>query len=305
MMTGHYVSETLTTNNGQGIARSTKTGKLDSNCVSEWSQAQCEAFAAAQNVSATFLDMLSGGGYELDLFGRFDVGAGVLDDYPGTTGDGFHGGPSLPILARAAAIPGVSKAPPLNTTSDGDKNPYGADEAKVQDAVAYMKANSPPKNKPFLFWVGILAPHPPYDTNGTWLSHLNDTLPTPENLSPDQLHPFDAYQSIVKGCLKFNYSEQDIQYMRKSYWGAAAEGADLLLDVVRTARNNGWLENTVVVITSDHGEVSFLIVMPRSELRRDARCDAKRVATREAAPRKRGMGRGRRVREPRERRRWW
>ena len=36
MMTGRYVHEMDTTNNGQGLARSTKTGKLDSGCVAAW-----------------------------------------------------------------------------------------------------------------------------------------------------------------------------------------------------------------------------------------------------------------------------
>ena len=72
MMVGRYVSDTHTPNNGQGFARSTKTGKLDSYCVTEWNESQCEAFAAEQNVSATLLDMVSAAGYSLQLFGRFE-----------------------------------------------------------------------------------------------------------------------------------------------------------------------------------------------------------------------------------------
>ncbi len=40
--------QTDTANNGQGIARSTKTGNLDSNCVAEWNETTCEMFAARQ-----------------------------------------------------------------------------------------------------------------------------------------------------------------------------------------------------------------------------------------------------------------
>jgi len=42
-------------------------------------------------------------------FGRFDIGAGILDDYPGTDGDGWHDGPELGILARGAAIEGAKR----------------------------------------------------------------------------------------------------------------------------------------------------------------------------------------------------
>jgi hypothetical protein len=108
MMTSRYVHETGTTNNGQGLARSTKTGALDSNCVADWDDATCTQFAQRQNVSQTLLDVVAAAGYDLQLFGRFDVGAGILDDYPGTTGDGFHGGPYLGTLARGANIPGMA-----------------------------------------------------------------------------------------------------------------------------------------------------------------------------------------------------
>ena len=60
MMTGRYAHEMDTTNNGQGLARSTKTGKLDSGCVAAWNATSCAAFAALQNQSYTMLDLLAG-----------------------------------------------------------------------------------------------------------------------------------------------------------------------------------------------------------------------------------------------------
>ena len=89
MATGRYVHDSLTANNGQGIARSTKTGLLDKNCVANWDSNWCSDLAIQQNISATLVDMMAGAGYELALFGRFDMGAGILQDYPGTTGDGW------------------------------------------------------------------------------------------------------------------------------------------------------------------------------------------------------------------------
>ncbi len=81
MMTSRYVHEIGSTNNGQGFARSTLTGKLDSSCVAVWDEATCAEFADRQNVSATIVDVMRDAGYALHLFGRFDTGAGILDDY--------------------------------------------------------------------------------------------------------------------------------------------------------------------------------------------------------------------------------
>ena len=199
MMVGRYVSDTKTTNNGQGLARSTKTGKLDSNCVAEWNVSQCNTFAAEQNVSATLLDMVASAGYTLQLFGRFDVGAGIIDDYGGTTsGDGFHGGPTSVILARGAGINGESDTEPWSSTTSNDADPYAHDSRVTDDVIGWLEANAggdASDAPPFFLWMGLLDPHPPYDTNATWLAHLNASnidAPPEVCLPPwDGMHPYD------------------------------------------------------------------------------------------------------------------
>ena len=262
-MVGRYVSDIHTTNNGQGIARSTKTGKLDSYCVSEWNTSQCEAFAAEQNVSATLLDMVASAGYKLNLFGRFDVGAGIIDDYGGTTsGDGFHGGPSDVILARGSGINGESDTEPWSSTSTNDNDPYSHDSAITDDVVAWLEANPAGRaatdnsTAPFFLWMGLLDPHPPYDTNATWLNHLNASnidAPPEVCLPPwDTMHPYDRDMSTFKAAT-LNYTEVQLKTMRSAYWGACAETLNDLNRVLDAARRTGNLNNTIVIFTSDHG----------------------------------------------------
>lgn len=269
MLTGRYVSDTRTANNGQGIAANTAAAgasagggsdarPLDGNCVATWNHSQCAAFALEQNVSATFLDHLRGANYSMHLFGRFDVGAGVMDTYAGTTGDGFHGGPTPVILLRSAAIPGSSKPDPLNTTVTGDGDPYKNDERTAADAVAFLQSTRPPgpSDPPALVWLGVLAPHPPYDTNHSWETHVNaSAVDPPPDAGP--LHPYEAYQSVVKGIAGRNYTGAQQARMRRAYWGASAQATDMLLDVLHHAEAAGWLDNALVVITSDHGEMSL------------------------------------------------
>lgn len=268
MVTGRYVHETRTTNNGQGIAANlgragAGAGALDSNCVSSWNASECRAFAAAQGVAGSLLDVLAGaGGYAVHAFGRFDVGAGVLDDYPGTTtGDGFHGGPSLSILLRGAAIPGQSKPPPLATTDTGQRNPFADDERHTAAAAAFLRGTRPPGPgaPPALVWLGVLAPHPPYDTNGTWMSHVNESAVDPPT-QPAPQHPYEANQAVLKGVAGRNYTADEQMRMRRAYWGATAQATDMLLDALAAAADGGWLDGpggALVVITSDHGEMSL------------------------------------------------
>ena len=261
MLTGRYIHQQHTTNNGQGIAFSTKTGQLDENCVAYWGRPWCAAAAARQRASGlnrTFLDLAAAQGYELGLFGRFDVGAGILQDYAGTTGDGFHDGPSLDILARGAALWGEIDAEPYNETNDADATPYAEDVLKQQRAIAFVQARSPQAQRPLVLWLGLLCPHPPYDSNHSWLAHVNaSNVDAPVQPPRNATHYYDAFMSKAKGLWEEDYTNAQAKRMRSTYWGAAAEATLLLEGLLRAARAQGLLNNTLVILTSDHGEMSL------------------------------------------------
>ena len=263
MMTGMHVHDALTPNNGQGLAFSTKTGALDSNCISVWSHAWCRALAARQaaaGVNATILDQAAAQGYDLALFGRVDAGAGILDDYVGTTGDGWHDGPELGILARGAAIWGAVDREPWARTDETDPSPYPDDVRKQEEVLDWIaRRGAAGGAAPFFLWLGMMCPHPPYDTNSTWLSHVNASgaFDVPAQLPREATHPYDAYMSNAKAMWGEEYSAAQVRDMRHAYWGAVAEAAILMREVILHASKAGLLNNTVVIITSDHGEMGI------------------------------------------------
>ena len=264
MVTSRYIHDSWTPNNGQGLARSTLTGLIDVNCIAVWhNRTYCETTAARQNVNKTMIDVVKDAGYRFAPFGRFDIGAGILQDYLGTDGDGWHDGPEIGILARGAAIDGAidARGPRVNTDSI-DPNPYPADERRAEAAKAWLHSDVPDAfPKPFFFWTGLMVPHPPYDTNKSWLSHVNASSPTdvPQQIARNLTHYYDSFMSRKKHVLdEFpTYTDNDITNMRRAYWGAVAESTELLREILLSAYNTGHLNNTIVIITSDHGEMSL------------------------------------------------
>jgi arylsulfatase A-like enzyme len=261
MFTSRYIHDSWTPNNGQGLARSPVTGALDSSCLSIWGHATCAAMAARQNVSATLVDAVRAAGYRFVPFGRFDVGAGILDDYANTDGDGFHDGPELGILARGAALPGAIDARgPLANTDTADPDAYPADARRAAAAKAWLLADAPAGKEPFFLWCGLMIPHPPYDTNRTWAAHVNATAPDVPAQAPRLgTHWYDSFMSDKKHVWEefTGYTDADLTLMRRAYWGAVAEASELVRQVIHAAETSGHLNNTIIVFTSDHGEMSL------------------------------------------------
>ena len=70
-----------------------------------------------------------------------------------------------------------------------------------------------------------------------------------------RLPPFNAVSTFKAATL--NYTEAQLKTMRAAYWGACAEAFNDVSRVIDTAQRTGHLNNTVVIFTSDHGEMSM------------------------------------------------
>ena len=105
LLSGRRTDQTRTFSNGKGFAAA-PSGELDALCVKSWDEETCEAWSREQNLTSTLLHSLRDAAlYEVQVFGKTDVGGNVNRDFgPYGASDGFHGGPSLPILTRSADI---------------------------------------------------------------------------------------------------------------------------------------------------------------------------------------------------------
>lgn len=127
-----------------------------------------------------------------------------------------------------------------------------------EKACDFLKRN---KNNPFILYVNFLEPHPPfngplndkYDPDYVDLPpNFNDDLEEDEPLRYRMLKE-KFYNEKYKGeDLK---TEQDWRKMTKKYWGLVSQVDLSIGGILKTLEDQGLAENTIVVFTSDHGEM--------------------------------------------------
>lgn len=283
MFTGRRIDQTKTWNNGQGIAGipfsagGGATASLDTTCVNDYDEATCRRWQVEQNISATLLDSLRALRYESHLYGKVDVGAGILQDADETnaTCDGYHGGPSLSILTRTADIRKPTKPDPLQITNDVDNHVHEEDWKMLPKCIEFLRRQaalrvghnepgdggtaitSPVSTTNWMLYCSINIPHPAFDTNATWLDYVHDDLVDVPTWLPDEtFHPADSYMSISKSVWR-NFTKQEVLKVRKTYYAMCAE-TDFMFGLVLDAlKETGFNDNTFIVFLSDHGEMNM------------------------------------------------
>ncbi|XP_035385970.1 arylsulfatase K isoform X2 [Electrophorus electricus] len=84
------------------------------------------------------------------------------------------------------------------------------------------------------------------------LEHIS----VPRWLPFSEMHPVDYYSTVTKNC-SGNFTEQEIRHIRAFYYAMCAETDAMLGEVIGTLRETGLLNSTVVVFTSDHGDLAM------------------------------------------------
>lgn len=263
MFTGRRIDQTRTWSNEQGVAGipSSSTGKLDSECLRLFDQETCSSFAAEQNITATLVDSLRELSCEACLYGKVDVGAGILQDAQETnaTANGWHSGPSLSILTRTADIRKPTKPDPISITNDKDNHVHQEDWKMLPKCIEFLK-NAPKASvdsKNWMLYCSINIPHPAFNTNSTWLSYVNkEKISTPVWLDEANFHPADSYMSQSKSVWR-NFTHNEIHKVRKTYYAMCAETDYMLGTVIDALQKYKHFDNTFIVFLSDHGEMNM------------------------------------------------
>eukprot|EP00928_Gymnodinium_smaydae_P042720 TRINITY_DN28727_c0_g3_i1.p1 TRINITY_DN28727_c0_g3~~TRINITY_DN28727_c0_g3_i1.p1 ORF type:complete len:595 (+),score=47.68 TRINITY_DN28727_c0_g3_i1:59-1843(+) len=271
MFTGRHTHQIKAWANEKPIVATPGSGlnsgawELDEACINEYDRALCEHWASQQNVSDTFVDTLQSVGVDVMLFGKVDVGGNVIhraDQQPYKPwGNGFHGR-DLATVGRAADIRKSTKRQPRAKKDVPSKSIRRQDWNTISDCMKWLE-DHPDAPGQWLLYCSILIPHPPYECNPSTLSQTSSNVSLPnwfaeaKDFPESSMHPYDSYMSFSKEMMdEQGRFTKDMLIDNMRCWYAMCAQTDLMLGQVwAKAGETRNLDKTIVIFTSDHGEM--------------------------------------------------
>ena len=121
----------------------------------------------------------------------------------------------------------------------------------------YTKKNT----KPFFVYSGMNIVHPPYVTNEKYFDKIDPLkIDVPKWPAIEDLHPCDLQSSMLKGCIPSDeekdafYSIERRRRIRRIYYAMISEFDAMVGEYMKAVEDAGQWDNTVFIVTSDHGD---------------------------------------------------
>ena len=207
----------------------------------------CEAwnnFKGLERDSPTFETHLEKAGYILKIVGKTDYLSG------------FH-----TQRARVSAwtrIPNRKLMRPTHVVRAPRVIPgnvervHRKDWQNVDACIEWLEKEASSIDKPFMLYLGIGAPHPPFVTSEEYLKSIKEDgveIPPIDRSN----HPYLTYLRKVLA-QRYDYSEEIVRTIRKVYFAMISEVDRMVGKVIDCLEDLGLEDSTYILFTSDHGE---------------------------------------------------
>jgi arylsulfatase K len=158
------------------------------------------------------------------------------------------------------------------TVLPGNMSAHGADWRTLKETVQWIhdySNNQTRQNhhKPFFVYQGMDIVHPPYNTNEYYYDKIDPSkIRVPEWPNLEDMHPCDFQSSMLKGCIPalnnatataFYYSKGRRRNIRRIYYAMIAEFDAMVGAYMQAIRDIGEWDNTIFIVTSDHGDLQM------------------------------------------------
>lgn len=122
----------------------------------------------------------------------------------------------------------------------------------AERSVKYIKENK--GRRPFFLWSSWIAPHPPFDIPDSYANlYSGKSLPEPiQNETPVDLYT-DLRRSIAG--IPEGMHEKYVRRMREVYYSSISFVDYNIGKVLDALEESGQMNNTIIIFTSDHGEL--------------------------------------------------
>ena len=108
--------------------------------------------------------------------------------------------------------------------------------------------------RPFCYVVSFSHPHDPFTIPGAWWDlYAGEDIPMPSGHRGT--HPHDLRLRAVCAMDGVKITDDQVRAARRAYYGAISYVDDKIARLVAVLRDTGRLDNTVIIVTSDHGEM--------------------------------------------------
>ena len=115
----------------------------------------------------------------------------------------------------------------------------------------YIRRRDP--TRPAFWYLGYRHPHPPLVPPQRFLDHYADIdidMPYHGNWSADEL-PYNAQAIQARG----TYSDREIRWARRAFYALCTHIDQQIGHLIGTIREEGILDETIIMFTSDHGDM--------------------------------------------------
>ncbi|NKB64317.1 MAG: choline-sulfatase [Gammaproteobacteria bacterium] len=135
---------------------------------------------------------------------------------------------------------------------DYDEEVEHAGVQQLHDLARYHKED------PFMLWVSFTHPHSPYiTTQHYWDMYDHDEINMPEvsEIALDEMDPMSRWLHYAHGGDLHNVTEEHVRTARHAYYGMCTYIDDKVGRLLETLDDLALTDETLVVFTSDHGEM--------------------------------------------------
>lgn len=193
---------------------------------------------------STFLSRLAEGGYRVQTFGKTDYVSGHHTVRARVT-----------PWTRATGIRRPEyRMPGPQVLNDERERVLEHDWRNVDRATQWLTEHSDDE-RPFLLYLGLNQPHPPFSTSRRYLQMIDPeavALPPPD----ESAHPVMELMQVKKNWMH-GFDEATVRLVRRIYFAMVAEVDAMLGRVLGVVQGADLWGDCCVIFTSDHGEMNM------------------------------------------------